>query len=223
MTEPNRPHNRLAILAILLIPLAAAGCNGDQQSGRARPAAPGATAPRALPADGLIGGHDNRTRMITGAGIAAIPNAEIAGYADRFERDLRAKTAGTGIDLARRGDALLLTIPSRVAFDGNGPGIAPTMRTTLDAVARMLVQYRQSFVDLSGFAEPGLDDATANALSQSQAQALADYLQIRGVLTARVGAEGFGRGTGARRIEIKLAPLTEADLPPAPPVPSAAR
>jgi len=218
MTEPSLSQNRLAALAILLIPLAASACNGDQQSSRRRPAALSASAPLASPAGGLIGGHDSRTRMMTGAGVVPIGSAEVAGYVDRFERDLRMKTAGTGIDLVRRGNELLVTIPSRIAFEGNGPAIAPTIRTTLDAIARLLAQYHQSYVDLSGFGEQSLDDQTANALSQAQAQSLASYLQTRGVLAARIGAQGFGRSAAAagRRVEIKLVPLTEADLPPPP-------
>jgi outer membrane protein OmpA-like peptidoglycan-associated protein len=209
---------------MLLIPLAATACNGDQQSSRARPATLSANTPAALPAGGLIGGHESRTQMITGAGLLPIANAEAGAYVDRVERDLRAKTAGTGIDLARRGNELLLTIPARIAFDGNGPAIAPTIRTTLDAVARMLAQYRQSYVDVSGFAETSLDDGAANALSQAQAQAVADYVQARGVLAARIGMQGYGRNAAApgRRVEVKLVPLTEADLPPPPPAPASA-
>src|SRR3954447_18891725 len=98
MTEPSLPQNRRATLAILLIPLALAACNGDQQSGGRRPATARAIPPRAAPGGGLIGGHDNRTQMLTGAGVVPIPSVEVGGYVDRFERDLRAKTAGTGID-----------------------------------------------------------------------------------------------------------------------------
>jgi outer membrane protein OmpA-like peptidoglycan-associated protein len=178
-----------------------------------------------MPAGGLIGGHDSRTSMITGAGVIPITSAEVGGYVDRFERAMRAKTAGTGIDLARRGNELLLTMPARIAFAGNGPAIAPTIRTTLDAVARTLAQYHQSYVDVSGFAEQALDEGTANALSQSQAQAVANYVQARGVLAARIGTQGYGRSAAAtgRRVEIKLVPLTEADLPPPPPAPNVAR
>src|SRR5690349_13327297 len=115
MTEPSLSRNRFAALSILLIPLAAAACNGDQQSSRRRPATLSASAPRAAAASGLIGGHDNRTRLMTGAGVVPIANADVADYLDRFERDLRAKTAGTGIDFVRRDNALLVTIPSRIA------------------------------------------------------------------------------------------------------------
>jgi outer membrane protein OmpA-like peptidoglycan-associated protein len=225
MTDPILPRNRVPALAMLLIPIALTACNGDQQSGKRRPMTPSAIAPRAAPAGGLIGGHDSRTRAITGAGVVPMPSAEVAGFVDRLERELRAKTAGTGIDLARRGNELLLAIPSRTAFGGNGPGIAPTMRTTLDAVARLIAQYHRSYVDISGFAEPALDDATASALSQSQAQSIANYLQMRGVLAARIGAQGFGRNAAGqgRRVEIKLVPLSEADLPPPPPPPSGGR
>ncbi len=219
MTEPIPSRHRLAALAIVLIPLAAAGCTGDQQSSTRRPAMLGESAPHAAPAGGLIGGHQSRTETITGAGVIAIPGGEVGGYVDRFERDLRAKTAGTGIDLARRGNELVLTIPSRIAFDGNGPAIGPSVRTTLDAVARLIAQYHQSYVDVSGYAEQTMDEPGANALSQSQAQSIANYLQTRGVLAARIGTQGYGRSpaAGARRVEVKLVPLTEAELPPPPP------
>ena len=80
-------------------------------------------------------------------------------------------------------------------------------------------------VDVSGFAEQALDEGTANALSQSQAQAVANYLQGRGVVAARIGIQGYGRSAnaGVRRVEIKLVPLTEADLKPPPVAPGVAR
>jgi outer membrane protein OmpA-like peptidoglycan-associated protein len=212
MTNSRRPKNRLAIL---LIPLAAASCAGDQQGGGRRPATPSTTAPRAAPAGGLIGGHDNRTRSITGAGVVPLPAAEAGGYLDRFERDLRMKTAGTGIDLARRDASLLLTIPARIAFDGNSATIAPTIRTTLDAIARVLAQYHQSYVDVAGFTGQVADEGAATAISQGQAQSVASYLQLRGVLAARIGTQGYGAAGANGRVEIKLVPLTEADLPPA--------
>jgi outer membrane protein OmpA-like peptidoglycan-associated protein len=222
MTDPTFSRRRLAALAIMLIPLATAACTGDQQ-GR-RPATPSQSAPRTAPAGGLIGGHDSRTRALASAGVAPVAGIQGGAYVDRLETDLKARTAGTGIDLARRGNEVILTIPSRIAFDGNGASIAPGIRTTLDAVARLLAQYHQSFVDVSGFAEQSLDDQTANSISQSQAQALANYLQLRSVLAARIGAQGFGRSTTAagRRVEIKLVPFTYADLPPSA-APNAAR
>jgi outer membrane protein OmpA-like peptidoglycan-associated protein len=225
MTEPNPSQSRLLIVALLLIPLALTACTETQQTGGRRIATLAEGAPRAVPAGGLIGGHDSRTRMITGAGVTPIASADVGGYVDRFERDMRVKTAGTGIDLQRSGNDLLLTIPSRIAFEGNGSVIGPGIRTTLDQVARLLAQYRQSFVDLSGYAEPTMDESAAIALSQGQAQAIANYLQLRGVLAARVGVQGYGRSplAAGRRVEIKLVPLTEADLPPPPAASSVAR
>jgi outer membrane protein OmpA-like peptidoglycan-associated protein len=225
MTEPTPSRTRLATLAILLIPLAAAGCTDNQQTSGRKVATLGESTPPAAPAGGLIGGHQSRTEMITSAGVAAIPAAEVSAYVDRFERDMRTKTAGTGIDLQRRGTELLLTIPSRIAFDGNGPSIGPGIRTTLDAVARLLAQYHQSYVDVSGYAPQTIDESAATALSQSQARAVASYLQARSVLAARIGTQGYGRSTAAAggRVEIKLVPLTEADLPAPAPAASGAR
>jgi outer membrane protein OmpA-like peptidoglycan-associated protein len=61
-------------------------------------------------------------------------------------------------------------------------------------------------------------------LSQRRASAVADYLTMRGVQSARLGTRGFGEsqpiasndteeGKAAnRRVEIKLVPITQQDL-----------
>src|SRR5690606_30013862 len=56
----------------------------------------------------LLGGRHDRTEKIVGAGIGAIAGAGVGAYMDSQEKKMRERTAGTGIDVVREGDELLL-------------------------------------------------------------------------------------------------------------------
>lgn len=60
----------------------------------------------------LVGGRNDRTAKILGAGIGGLAGAGIGAYMDKQERDLRARTAGTDVQVTREGDNLILNIPS---------------------------------------------------------------------------------------------------------------
>ena len=55
---------------------------------------------------------------------------------DKQERDLRARTAGTDVQVIRQGDDLVLNIPSGITFAYNSATVQPQFRRTLDQVAR---------------------------------------------------------------------------------------
>src|SRR3546814_20782030 len=65
----------------------------------------------------LIGGKNSRTEEIVGAGIGAVAGAGAGYYMDQQEKKLRERTAGTGIDVERQGDQLVLNMPGDVTFD----------------------------------------------------------------------------------------------------------
>ena len=45
----------------------------------------------------IVGGRNDRTAKIVGAGLGGIAGAGIGAYMDKQERDLRARTAGTDV------------------------------------------------------------------------------------------------------------------------------
>ena len=83
----------------------------------------------------LVGGRHDRTEKILGAGIGAIAGAGIGSYMDEQERKLRQQTAGSGVDVIRQGDDLLLRMPSGITFAFNDASVQPQFRPTLDAVS----------------------------------------------------------------------------------------
>lgn len=172
----------------------------------------------------LVGGRNDRTAKIVGAGIGGLAGAGIGNYMDRQERAMRERTAGTDIDVVRQGDDLLLRMPSGITFATDSANIAPQFRPTLNEVAAVLQEYPNTYVDVYGHTDSTGSDAYNQGLSERRASAVANYLTSRGVASARLGTRGFGEtqpiasnDTEAgraenRRVEIKVVPIAESDL-----------
>jgi len=88
----------------------------------------------------LIGGKRDRTEKIVGAGIGALAGAGAGYYMDEQEKKLRQQTAGTGVNVTRDGDNLVLDMPSEVTFGVDSANIDAGFRNTLDQVASTLTQ-----------------------------------------------------------------------------------
>jgi len=172
----------------------------------------------------LVGGRRDRTEKILGAGIGGLAGAGIGAYMDRQERDLRARTAGTDVQVTREGDNLVLNIPSGITFAYDSADVQPQFKRTLDQVADTLAQYNQTYIDVYGHTDSTGSDAYNQTLSERRATSVADYLAGRGVQPARIGTRGFGEsqpiasndtdaGRAAnRRVEVKIVPISQTDL-----------
>ncbi|WP_420145281.1 OmpA family protein [Sphingobium sp.] len=172
----------------------------------------------------LVGGRNDRTEKILGAGIGAVAGAGIGAYMDAQERKLREQTAGSGVDVIRDGDNLLLRMPSGITFAFNKSDVQPQFQPTLNEVASVLAQYPKTYIDVYGHTDSDGADAYNQTLSERRAQAVSSYLVSKGVQSARIGTRGFGEsqpiasnateeGKAAnRRVEIKIAPVTESDV-----------
>jgi outer membrane protein OmpA-like peptidoglycan-associated protein len=169
----------------------------------------------------LVGGRRDRTEKILGAGIGAVAGAGVGYYMDEQERKLRQQTAGTGINVIRDGDNLVLDMPSEITFGVDSANIDAGFRNTLDQVASTLTQYEKTYVDVLGHTDSTGSDAYNQALSERRASAVADYLSTRGVQSARLAARGYGESqpkasnldaagrSANRRVEIRLVPVTQ--------------
>jgi len=169
----------------------------------------------------LIGGKRDRTEKIVGAGIGALAGAGAGYYMDEQEKKLRQQTAGTGVNVIRDGDNLVLDMPSEVTFGVDSANIDAGFRNTLDQVASTLTQYEKTYVDVMGHTDSTGSDTYNQTLSERRASAVADYLSIRGVQSARLATRGYGESqpkasnldaagrSANRRVEIRLVPVTQ--------------
>ena len=170
---------------------------------------------------GLIGG--------TTARIAGAAGGAIGGYVgyrmDEQIRELEEATAGSGVDVSQipGEDAFLVNLPD-VTFATGSSVISPSFQATLNQVADSLTRYPNSLIDVYGHTDTTGSTATNQRLSEERARAVTNYLVSRGVAASRIRWQGFGETqlrvqTGDnvneplnRRVEIKVVPLTQAQI-----------
>lgn len=172
----------------------------------------------------LVGGKHDRTEKIVGAGIGAVAGAGIGAYMDAQEKKLREKTAGSGVDVIREGDNLLLRMPSGITFATDSAAVQPQFQPTLDKVSSILAEYPKTYIDIYGHTDSTGSEAYNQGLSERRAQSVENYLANHGVQRVRMAARGYGEmqpiasnetseGRAAnRRVEIKIVPVTEGDV-----------
>jgi outer membrane protein OmpA-like peptidoglycan-associated protein len=220
-----RSHSRAALAATMIGALALGGCVTDPETGNKRisKAAIGGVggALGGYLLGDLLGGRNDRTEKIVGAGIGAIAGAGVGAYMDAQEKKLREQTAGTGVDVVRQGDELLLRMPSGITFATNQSSIQPQFQTTLDQVAQTLSEYPKTAIDVLGHTDSDGTEAYNQALSERRAQSVASYLSSHGVASVRMATMGYGETRPIasnetidgkaqnRRVEIKIVPAVE--------------
>lgn len=218
-----RPTQSFAA-AVALAALGTTACTTDPYTGQQRVnrtavgIAGGAIAGYLL--GDLVGGRNDRTEQLIGAGIGAIAGGAVGAYMDRQEAELRRQTAGTGVDVMRQGDDLILRMPSSVTFDVDRWEVKPQFHSVLDDVARTLGSYNQTYIDVLGHTDTTGSHEHNQLLSERRAGAVADYLTARGVTRERMATRGYGetaplyfpddteaKKAANRRVEIKIVPF----------------
>ena len=166
---------------------------------------------------GIVGG---RKGALIGAGIGLLAGTAVGSYLDEQERQLRRDLAGTGADVRRQGNELLVTFPENLTFATNSTEIRPGFYRTLDDVAYTLNSYPESYVDVVGHTDSVGDYDYNQRLSERRADAVANYLRSRRVAPQRIAAYGLGEsqpiasndtdyGRAAnRRVELRIIPAT---------------
>lgn len=210
-------------LVLALAAMALSGCVTDPETGNRRLSKAaiggGVGALGGYLLGDVLGGRNDRTEKILGAGIGALAGAGVGAYMDAQERKLREQTAGTGVDVVREGDNLRLRMPSGITFATNQYQVQPAFRGTLDQVASTLRDYPNTAIDVLGFTDADGSEAYNQSLSERRAASVADYLIGQGVQAARIGTRGYGEtqpiasnetaeGKQAnRRVEIRIVPV----------------
>lgn len=170
----------------------------------------------------LIGGRSDRTERIIGAGIGAIAGGAVGQYMDRQEQELRRRTEGTGVVVERRGDELILTMPSGITFAHDRYDIQPRFQPVLSEVAQTLTSYPSTMIDVLGHTDSTGSHEYNQGLSERRAQSVASYLTSRGVQPVRIATRGYGETQllvspeqseadrqANRRVEIRIVPATQ--------------
>lgn len=168
----------------------------------------------------LFKGDDRRNALI-GAGVGLLAGAGVGRYLDQQQQALQQDLAGTGAEVQRVGDELLVTFPSNITFATDSAQIQPQFHSVLNEVASTLNQYPQSYLDIIGHTDSTGTAEYNQALSERRAASVANYFRSQGVLPQRLAAFGMGEtqpvasnatpeGRQAnRRVELRIIPATQ--------------
>ncbi|EKE74024.1 OmpA family protein [Gallaecimonas xiamenensis] len=217
-------NKHLGIIA-LAGTLALTGCTTvDSQTGEQRTNKTATGATIGAIAGAVLGkatGSHHRDRAIVGAAVGAIAGAAVGNYMDKQEEELRQQTAGTGIDVQRNGDNLLLTLPNGVTFDVNRADVKPEFQSVLSDLATTLNRYPKTLVEISGHTDSTGAASYNQTLSENRASSVKSFLVRRGVMPERLTTVGYGQTKPVasnatvegraknRRVEIELIPIVE--------------
>ena len=99
-----------------------------------------------------------------GAGAGAALGAALGTLVGGDDR--RNALAGTGAEVERQGDQLLVTMPSQITFATNESRIQPQFYGVLDDVAATFNKYPESYIDVIGHTDSDGSDAYNQELSE---------------------------------------------------------
>ncbi len=170
---------------------------------------------------GLIGG---KTGRIVGAGLGGVAGAAVGYTMDKQIKQLREQTSGSGVDVTEAGNSILVNLPDGVTFAVNSTTISPSFQYTLNQIASSMIEYPNSLIDVMGHTDSTGSDSYNLDLSKRRADAVADYLVMRGVSRARIETIGYGERYPVadnstesgrslnRRVEIKITPISQDEV-----------
>ena len=142
---------------------------------------------------GIIGAisHGSKGARNSAAACGAI-GAGVGAYMDYQESKLRESLANTGVEVQRSGNEIKLTMPESVTFPINRYELTPQAQMSLDKAAQTLTTYNETNLTIVGHADSSGNDSINVPLSHNRAQAVANYLNQRGVAAGRLSVAGRG-------------------------------
>ena len=181
-----------AIAACAGAALLLGACNSmsEREQGTARGAGAGAVAGAVI--GGVTGGNAGRGAVIGGAVGAIAGNL----WTKRMEDKRRAVSdaaaqSGTGAAVDRTPDnRLKVNVPADASFDVGRSDLKPGLRPVLDELGRGLDKDMR--ITVVGHTDSTGSDAVNDPLSRDRAEAVRDYLSVRGVPRDRITVVGRG-------------------------------
>ncbi|TCS43833.1 OmpA family protein [Reinekea marinisedimentorum] len=176
-------------------------------------------------AGGLIGAvigaatapKDERAkRAIIGAGIGGVAGGGVGYYMDNQEKELREELVGTGVQVKRTEEGSIdLIMPGNITFDVNSSNVQTSFIGTLTSVAKVLKEYENTLVTISGHTDSTGSEQYNQLLSEQRATSVANVILQQGIAVERVAAIGYGESypiadnsTAAGRAENRRVEIT---------------
>ncbi|MDZ7905227.1 MAG: OmpA family protein [Cypionkella sp.] len=172
-------------------------------------------------AGAFLGGtrkEDKAKNAVIAGVIGTAVGAAIGATLDKQAEDLRNSIGNSNISVTNTGEYLIVNMPQDVLFATGSAALRPDLTSDLQAVARNLMDYPDSRIEVIGHTDNTGSAALNQDLSQRRAGSVATVLIGNGVPAGRIAT--IGRGEDApvasnlsdagraqnRRVEIIIRP-----------------
>lgn len=157
--------------------------------------------------------------LLRGTGIGFIPTGEVNNYMRTQESRLRSRLSGTGIDILRDKNYIILKLPNNITFDSDSDVLKSKFTPTLKTIANVLKEFKSTLITAIGHTDNVGAAEYNQTLSEKRAKSLTNYLSSNGISVNRLTSIGKGQfqpissnntSSGRalnRRVEIMLEPL----------------
>lgn len=185
---------KIAVIALLAVAIAACQTTDPytkekKTTGATKGAAGGAVVGAVI---GQVAGGDTESTL-KGAAIGGAVGAGIGYYFDRQEAALREELERTGVGIKRVGENQLeLIMPGNLTFKTSSSALSSDSYDVLNSVAKVLIEYDETDIFISGHTDSTGSDNFNMELSQERADVVYYYLSGRGVSKERMTARGYG-------------------------------
>jgi outer membrane protein OmpA-like peptidoglycan-associated protein len=176
----------VALATVLVAQTACQTLNPQQEKGAVIGAAGGAVVGGAI---GKATGSTARGAII-GAAVGGAAGAIIGHQMDQKAKEIQQTVAGA--EVTRVGEGLVVTFASGLLFDVDSSTLRSESKKNLDNLASSLSNFGDSKLLLVGHTDAQGSDEYNLALSRRRSDAVASYLESRGVSSMRVQTSGRG-------------------------------
>ena len=129
---------------------------------------------------------------LIGAAVGGAVGGGIGYYMDQQEMLLRQELEGTGVRVERVGDEIRLVMPGNITFATDSDRIAGNFYPVLDSVAKVLLKFDKTVINVDGYTDSTGSFEYNQALSERRSQSVSNYLTQVGVDRLRINSRGFG-------------------------------
>ncbi|EIA1323936.1 OmpA family protein, partial [Vibrio vulnificus] len=136
---------------------------------------------------------------------------------DQQEKALRDELMSSGVQVKRIGEnELVLIMENGIGFQSGEHLLEPSVYKSLNGIAKVLVEYPSSYLQIIGYTDNVGDESSNQRLSEQRANSVKDYLISQNVSPNRISTSGMGERSPIcqnstaegracnRRVEIKI-------------------
>lgn len=153
------------------------------------------------------------------APLGGLSEANANHYMAQQTEALQSELGDSGVSVERKGNAINLVMPGNITFGSDSHELQPSFLPILDAVARVLMHFDQTLLEIKGYTDSRGKEDYNKQLSLLRAEAVQNYLVNFGITQQRIESEGMGEKKPVasnktkegraknRRVELKISAL----------------